>query len=253
MRYINFLNRKNSLAGMLAAVTSLSVLSASAQPLVLADEQAQRSPATVVVRNGTLYFDGKITAESAEAMLRQLDMRRVESVSINSVGGDALSAVAIGRELHLRKLDVEVRNVCAAACASYLFPAGKSKFISQGSLLLWPGYPHTDAATDRTTAQNDKTSSALADINTTSPASVTALTEEQQQQITQFYQQTGVNPSLAGCPQWSTDATSSPQWFSWSVENLTKLGVKNITFATSATRWQNSMAAKGVLFADYCS
>ena len=177
-------------------------------------------------------------------------MRRVESVSINSVGGDQQAAVSIGRELNLRKLDVEVRNVCADACASYLFPAGKSKFISQGSLLLWSGYPHTDASD---TAHKSETSSSLTDINTTAPESATTLTAEQQQQITQFYQQTGVNPHIAGCPQWSTNTDSSPQWFTWSVENLTRLGVKNITFATSATRWQSNMAAKGVVFADYCS
>ena len=221
---MNVFNHQTWLAAALLLAASFNT---SAQPLVLADEQAQRSPAAVVVRNGTLYFDGKITADSAQAMLRQLDMRRVASVSINSMGGDAQAAMLIGHELNLRKMDIEVRNICAAACASYLFPAGKSKFLSQGSLLLWPTEKPAELADDA------------------------AQTATFQQQETKFYQQIGVDPSIQGCPV-APHYFRPVHWFSWSVENLAKFGVKNITFATSANRWQKELVAKGAVFAEYC-
>jgi len=245
------LNHKTSLAGALFVTASLlSFAAAARQPFDFNNERAQRSPAEIIVRNGTLYFDGEITADAAQSVLRQLDMRRVDGISVNSIGGDVTAAITIGQELYKRQMDVEVRNICADACASYLFPAGKSQFLSQGSLLLWSVHPQNEVGElPPETVDNNKN-------DTESPGATQPNTLKQasalKQEVAQFYQQIGVNSHLSWCPQWSTAPDFPAKWFSWSVENLAKFGVKNLSFATSATRWQKDMADKGVAFADYC-
>lgn len=239
--------RKTRLAAFIFAATSLFSAAANAwQPIDIDDDSVLRSPPSIAVRNGTLYFDGKIIEGSAEKLHRQLEMRRVEKVSFNSIGGDAKEAMEMGREIHKRKMDVEVRNVCASACANYIFPAGKNKFITQNAYLLWHGSLHSP--TDEIALESNDQGQTH-EMLVTSPL-FTAL----KQQEAEFYQQIGVNGDFAWCPQRQSDYHEKfpEKWFSWSQANLAKFGVNNVRFATSAARWQSTMSGKGVIFADYC-
>lgn len=233
------------LAALFAVATSLSA-AAAFQPIDIDDDSALRDPPSIAVRNGTLYYDGKIIAGSAAALQRQLDMRRVEKISFNSIGGDVSEAMAMGRDIHKRKMDIEVRNVCASACANYLFPAGRNKFITQNTYLLWHGSLHSPAAEIALeSASPGQTKEAL--LNT---AEFKALKEQE----AQFYQLIGVSSRLAWCPQQRADYREAfpEKWFSWSAANLARFGVSHVSFATSAARWQSTMSGKGVIFADYC-
>lgn len=239
--------RKTQLAVLLFAATSLFSAAASAwQSIDIDDDSVLRSPPSIAVRNGTLYFDGKIVEGSAEALHRQLDMRRVEKVSFNSIGGDVKEAMAMGREIHKRKVDVEVRNVCASACANYIFPAGKNKFVTQNTYLLWHGSLHSPAGE---IALEPGDQGQTHEKLVTSPEFAALKRQE-----AEFYQQIGVNGDVAWCPQQQPDYHEKfpEKWFSWTQANLAKFGVNNVRFATSAARWHSTMSNKGVIFADYC-
>jgi len=59
-----------------------------------------------------------------------------------SEGGDGFAALAIGIILHRHNWDVEIVGVCPSACANWIFPAGKTKYLDRQSLLLFHGGPH---------------------------------------------------------------------------------------------------------------
>jgi len=244
----SFLRYRAPVARLLLAVVPALFAPAFAawQPIDIDDDRALLSPPTISVRNGTLFFDGKISEGSAKALHRQLEMRRVEKVSFNSIGGDIQEAMAMGRDIHKRKLDVEVRNACAAACANYIFPAGKGKFLSQNAYLLWRGSLHSPAgeiAPDADSGTAAEQPIAAADF------------AELKEQEAQFFKEIGVNGEVAWCPQREENyrQTFPEKWFSWSPANLATFGITNIHFTTSAARWQQAMTAKGVIFADPCS
>ena len=59
-----------------------------------------------------------------------------------SDGGDGSAALAIGILIHRHNWDVEVVGVCPSACANWIFPAGKTKYLNSQSMLLFHGGPH---------------------------------------------------------------------------------------------------------------
>jgi hypothetical protein len=94
----------------------------------------------------TLTIDGgKITSDTfvqvRDRIVRSAADRRTFIIK-TSPGGDAYSALAIGILLHRHKWDVEVIGICASSCANWIFPAGKTKYLSSQSMLLFHGGPH---------------------------------------------------------------------------------------------------------------
>lgn len=225
---------------------ALGAPAAATQAIDIQDERVLLSPPEISVRNGTLYYDGKIIPGSAERVINQLKMRRVEKISLNSIGGDVGEAMKLGREIHKRGVDVEVRNVCASACANYLFPAGKNKYIGQNSYLLWHGSLHSPAGEF---AVENSASGMTSEALVAQPEFIALAQQEQA-----FYQAIGVSEKIAYCPQLQADYRQKfpEKWFSWSQAELSRFGVKSVYWTTSATRWQREMSARGVIFAGAC-
>jgi hypothetical protein len=63
---------------------------------------------------------------------------------IDSSGGDGEAALAIGMLVHKFSWDVEVRGECSSACANFIFPAGKIKYLNETSVLLFHGGPYQE-------------------------------------------------------------------------------------------------------------
>jgi hypothetical protein len=61
-----------------------------------------------------------------------------------SEGGDNLAALAIGILIHRHNWDVEIVDYCASACANFIFPAGKTKYLHRRSMLLFHGGPYQE-------------------------------------------------------------------------------------------------------------
>jgi hypothetical protein len=93
----------------------------------------------------TLTLTGDITPEtflSAKECLVQSTARKKTFVVTRSGGGSWESALALGILIHRHGWDVEIVDVCASACANFIFPAGKVKYVNSDALLLFHGGPH---------------------------------------------------------------------------------------------------------------
>ncbi len=60
----------------------------------------------------------------------------------SSGGGDAETALALGKLIHKYNWNVEVIDLCASSCANFIFPAGRVKYLNRSALLLYHGGPH---------------------------------------------------------------------------------------------------------------
>ena len=94
---------------------------------------------------GTLTLNGEINSdtfmEARDCLVRATSAKKIFVVKASG-GGDALAALAIGILMHRHRWDVEVVDGCASACANWIFPAGKTKYLNSQSILLFHGGPH---------------------------------------------------------------------------------------------------------------
>ena len=97
------------------------------------------------VRCDTLTLTGLINSEtfveSRDCLVRSAAAKKTFVVK-ESGGGDGAAALALGILIHRHHWDVEVVGVCASSCANFIFPAGKTKYLNQHSLLLFHGGPY---------------------------------------------------------------------------------------------------------------
>lgn len=94
---------------------------------------------SIIRKGNVVVFQGKLTKESVAATLAELERDPTEELMIHSWGGDSVAAMRLGRAVRARSLSVVVQVQCFSACANYVFPAGKSKRITDGALVAWHG------------------------------------------------------------------------------------------------------------------
>jgi len=66
------------------------------------------------------------------------------TVIIDSTGGNGETAMAIGKLIHQYGWGVRVENRCYSSCAIFIFPAGKTKYLTKSAMLLFHGGPHQE-------------------------------------------------------------------------------------------------------------
>lgn len=86
----------------------------------------------------TVVFRGRITEASADALIGNLSAGPRRLV-ITSSGGDPAAALKLGEFIHHRGIDVSVVGYCIAACANYVFLAGRNKELDAGAVLGFNG------------------------------------------------------------------------------------------------------------------
>jgi hypothetical protein len=89
------------------------------------------------------FVEARALIEAKECLGRPADAKRLFVVE-DSEGGNGPSALAIGILLHKYNWDVEVVDLCASSCANYIFPAGKTKYLRERSMLMFHGGPHQE-------------------------------------------------------------------------------------------------------------
>jgi hypothetical protein len=78
----------------------------------------------------TLYLLGEISPVLARDFRSLADQGgAIDTVVVDSQGGDLASALDIAALIHQRKFNIVVDGRCFSACASYLFPAGNLKSV----------------------------------------------------------------------------------------------------------------------------
>ncbi|TSB04953.1 hypothetical protein [Sphingorhabdus contaminans] len=133
---------------VISTVAALSVISAAnLESLQLAEPGPQtlsneircsdKSNTTEITANGVACVSGIISVESYKIFQRYKG--RIKKVIVNSNGGDADSAMQIGRRIHKDQAEVEVREKCISSCANYIVPAASTLSVSDGSLIIIHG------------------------------------------------------------------------------------------------------------------
>lgn len=246
---IFFCRRINPIAIRIALIFSVlkSGLCIAQSGIDIPDAKPFQATPTIRLEGRTLFFDGSITRESENIVSNLLGDKNVTTISINSMGGDIDSALDIATIIHAKKLNIIVRTVCASACANYLFPAGQNKYIGNDSYLLWHG--SANSPPEQLQITSDSKSLSRNDLFRL-PEFIKIKDKERF-----FYKNLKINYKLPFCPQLQSDylAKFPEKWFSYIPEDLEKFGVKNVSYAISASQWVLSMRNKHVIFASYCN
>ncbi len=87
---------------------------------------------------GTVFFKGKISPESAQALIAQLDSGATLIV-ISSEGGSAKDAVDVANAMRRHQVALQVQDYCVSSCANYLFVAAAEKKLMPGAVLGFHG------------------------------------------------------------------------------------------------------------------
>ncbi|MCO8047281.1 hypothetical protein [Acinetobacter towneri] len=102
--------------------------------------QAETVETQVAVQDHVLIYDGPLSPEAnarAAELLKQSD--KIDTLKINSRGGEIGLGIDLGNLVYDHQLNVEVGQYCFSSCANYVFPAGKVKYLNLRSQLGWHG------------------------------------------------------------------------------------------------------------------
>ncbi len=186
-----------------------------------------------------------------------------------SGGGDGLAAMAIGILIHRHNWHVEVVNLCASACANFIFPAGKTKYLHRHSMLLVHGGPYQanfmemaekfdqGSATNGmpvesvTLGQKDKEGTirftpdkskahqeVLEFLSITDSSNAVDMVGKMRSASDRFYQELGVNPLLPTYGQIGAYEANYNSYkyggFIYRLDSLRRLGIANIELKDGA-------------------
>lgn len=190
--------------------------------LFLPDDHTAR----VEVIGDVLFFHGELSEESVNLAIRRSIGHQINTININSGGGEIISAITFAHWIRDNELDVEVTEMCFSSCANYIFLAGMVKYVSEKDLIGWHGgaYQENEEIDD---PKMDKL--------------FQAYIKEAQKKETNLYKRLGVNPNITTFGQMEEYYCQHEQQHGWyySVSDLNKLGVYNIELADG--EWNPSL------------
>lgn len=102
--------------------------------------------AEITVEGSTVRYIGVINGRSAYNFLELVRGAedRIDTLIINSPGGETRSARRIGRWIHEHGVTVVVEELCFSSCANYIFTAAPKKIIRDGAYVGWHGSEQQD-------------------------------------------------------------------------------------------------------------
>jgi len=122
---------------MLAACPSRSGLSDAAEGH--ADRVDVGDGITVTRRDEQVKYVGEMTDAGFAALERLTRGRKVQTLVVDSAGGEIVIGMDFGDLVANRKVDVTVERLCLSSCANYIFPAARTKLIQPGAVVAWHG------------------------------------------------------------------------------------------------------------------
>lgn len=135
-----------------------------------------------------LHFDGDITPTAALAIKDYLN-RGIDTVIINSGGGDGAAGLEIGMAFRQHHVTLIVDQYCFSSCANYLFVGADRKILQSGAALGFHG-GLTGGAAPKLLAS---------DFPLMSPrelAAVRKMTNALYRKESRFFRRIGFNPAL---------------------------------------------------------
>ena len=243
---------------ILAAVVSVAVLWLGYRfVLFMRDDELRCDTATVT---------GDISAETfvklRGCLARSLEKKKTFVIT-NSPGGDNAAALALGILIHRHGWDVEIVDYCASACANFIFPAGKTKYLNRHTMLLFHGGPYQENLLEMASTPPQEPSMngapvgsvTLGHLNKENTITITATKTIADKELheflsmtndsnlveiirglrkasDQFYQELGVNPALSTYGQIGAYEPTYKSYkylgFIYRLDSLRRLGISNI-------------------------
>ena len=107
--------------------------------LTLYGEEIRTS--AVRVHGNELIYVGRISSDGLVALQREWNssIDKPTMLAIDSGGGSLDAGMDIGQFVFENNLAVLVNRLCVSACANYVFPAGKQKFVTEHAIVAWHG------------------------------------------------------------------------------------------------------------------
>lgn len=95
----------------------------------------------VFVNDGEISYVGALDGEANQRLFKLYESlkEKPKVLSIQSVGGNVLTGISLGRWVRANNLDVKVLEYCLSSCANYVFPAGGRKIVSNFALIGYHG------------------------------------------------------------------------------------------------------------------
>lgn len=227
-------------------IVTLSVVSHNCfayEGIDISDPRPFQEPPSIKIVNSTLFIDGQITTESASKITNTLKQKNINRVSINSLGGDVESAIKISEMIKKEKIDIDVRSICASACANYIFPSAREKYLTAHSLLLWHGSVNSPEKYMVTYGNSRKEILQSPELRKIRSKEIF------------FYKTIHVGYQLPYCPQLKPDYQEKfpERWFSYMPSDIAKFGIKSVHYASGPSQWVSYARSQHVIFADYCN
>jgi hypothetical protein len=94
---------------------------------------------TVTRRDDQVKYVGEMTDAGFVALERLTRGRKIQTLVIDSAGGEIVTSMDFGDWVANRKVDVVVERLCLSSCANYIFPAARTKLIQPGAVVAWHG------------------------------------------------------------------------------------------------------------------
>ncbi len=180
------------------------------------------------VRSGVVYnteshalcVRGRTDPYMEKMLSRQIDDDigaggHIRYVVVSGGGGDAASAIRMGRKIHAANLDVVVGDSCASTCAQFLFIAGNNKYILASGVVAF----------------RDGTASNIGVDAVAIPPAQKQSTKEEGDQIADFYRSLHVDLRLLAGPPVdirTESANGREVSWSWKPEKLQSFGVTKV-------------------------
>ncbi|MBE2210317.1 MAG: hypothetical protein IAE66_01825 [Xanthomonadaceae bacterium] len=104
-------------------------------------KQAVAEEATVSLQGDKIHYVGELTRKGVDQVAALLEANSdVNTLAINSGGGEIGMGIDLGLLVHQHQLDVHVTDgICMSSCANYVFPAGRRKVIEPRTVVVWHG------------------------------------------------------------------------------------------------------------------
>ena len=214
----------------------LALLSGCSTPT--RDEASEPEQTFAGLRDGVLVYDGVITEDANNSVFAayQLASEKPTRLIISSKGGEIGVGMALGNWVSQQQLEVQVGTICASACANYVFPAGKTKYLAKDSVLMWHGSAWQQEW----------------DISAEHKAMFDVYLNTMRQQETVFYASIGVDNALSIYGQnkftfWDVVKSligKSAVGFDYSLEDMARLGIANVVLLDAEWDWRKYRADK---------
>jgi hypothetical protein len=196
--------------------------------------------AQVRIAGASAVYRGEMTQEGLDMLKKLADSEVLDTLVVDSAGGEIVVGMDFGNWVIERQLNVVVDGVCLSSCANYIFTAGRKKSILPGSVVAWHGSARQPGLLDQMHATAEKGIKArklppgkeAEELVRVRQANVDYLTDAIVKQG-EFFHRVGVDEYVTRI---GNEVYGLPGFYYLSVEDMVRFGIRDVTAPDDYTR-----------------